>query len=168
MEWAEVLSVELLQFHYTNARGETKLRAVTGWSEEGHYIVGNDVNVGGAPRTFRKDRITQYLEGCESALAQPFAGPPPKLSRAAPDENRPQILFTGFGASVRTDLEQRCDAAGLKVMKTVSQRLVFLCVGPNAGPAKVTKARQQGAFIVTEADLPELLESGVLPDRILD
>lgn len=160
--------METLQFLYTNAAGETKLREVSNWSEEGHYIVGNDANAGGAPRTFRKDRIAQYLNGCEAALSTPHAGPPPKLSRSAPEEVRPQILFTGFGAALRADLEQQCAASGLNVVKTVTQHLVFLCAGPNAGPSKIAKARVQGAFIVTESDLPELLESGVLPDHAIN
>lgn len=158
----------VLRFLYSGTSGETKLREVSAWAEEGHYIVGNDASAGGAPRTFRKDRIAEYLSGCEALLATPFAGPPPKLSRAAPEENRPQILFTGFPAALRAGLEAQCAAAGLKVVKTVTQQLVFLCAGPNAGPSKVGKARVQGAFIVTDSDLPELLESGVLPDRIFD
>lgn len=160
--------MDVLQFMYTNAAGESKLRAVSNWTEEGHYIVGNCAAAGGAPRTFRKDRISQYLAGCDSVLATPFSSPPPKLTRSAPDDSRPQILFTGFGASLRADLEHQCGAAGLKVVKTVTQQLAFLCVGPNAGPSKVAKARLQGVFIVSEPDLPELLESGVLPDRIVD
>ena len=153
---------------HSKALPQTIRSAVFNWSEEGHYIVGNDANAGGAPRTFRKDRIAQYLAGCEAALATPFAGPPPKLLRAAPEEARPQILFTGFAAAIRADLERQCATAGLKVVKTVTQHLIFLCAGPNAGPSKVAKARAQGSFIVTDADLPELLESGVLPDRIFD
>ena len=160
--------MEVLQFIYTGTAGEPKLREVSSWSEEGHYIVGNDASAGGAPRTFRKDRIAEYLDGCEAFLATPFAGPPPKLSRTEPEESRPQILFTGFAAALRSDLEIQCGAAGLKVVRTVTQQLVFLCAGPNAGPSKVAKARVQGAFIVTQADLPALLESGVLPDCIFD
>lgn len=160
--------MEVLHFMYTNAAGESKLRAVSNWSEEGHYIIGNDGSAGGLPRTFRKDRISQYLFDCDSVLVSPFAGPPPKLSRSAPEEARPQILFTGFGSSLRSDLERQCADSGLKVVKTVTRQLSFLCAGPNAGPSKVEKSRIQGVFIVTESDLPELLESGVLPDRIFD
>ncbi|GKS93216.1 hypothetical protein [Acidovorax sp. SUPP2825] len=160
--------MEVLQFTYTNAAGESKLRVVSAWTEEGHYIVGNDAQAGGSPRTFRKDRISEYLAGCEAALKTPFAGPPPQLSRSEPEESRPQILFTGFPAAMREALELECVTAGLCVVKTVTQRLVFLCAGPNAGPSKISKARIQGAFIVTQLDLPELLQSGVLPDRIFD
>jgi hypothetical protein len=170
VEWAAVLTVmqQPLSFIYTNAAGESALRTVTHWVEEGHYIVGNDAHAGGAPRTFRKDRIAQYLDGCDAALRTPYAEAPPRLQRTAPEDCRPQILFTGFGAALRSSLEQQCGGAGLKVVKTVTQGLVFLCIGPTAGPSKVAKARMQGVFIVEEPDLPALLESGVLPDRIFD
>lgn len=159
----------LLEFEYTNAAGETKRRALDTWAEEGHYIIGIDTLADGAhQRTFRKDRIAQYLNGGEALLADPYQQPPPKPDKTAPEANKPQILFTGFGAARRAALEADCAAAGLAVVKTVTQRLVFVCAGPNAGPAKVGKARVQGCYIVTEADLPALLESGVLPDAIFD
>ena len=154
--------METIEFLYTNTEGTTKLRKVTGWTEEGHYIVGNDLESNGAPRTFRKDRIAEYLNGSAAALKEPHSRPPPKLIKAAPEAHRPNILFTGFAAALRAQLESNCTAAGLKVVKTVTQNLAFVC----AGPSKLTKARVQGSFIVNADDLPELLESGVLPDRI--
>ncbi|QIL78483.1 hypothetical protein G7047_13470 [Diaphorobacter sp. HDW4A] len=160
--------METLEFLYKNSDGETKLRKVINWAEEGHYIVGNDLESNGAPRTFRKDRITEYLNGSASALKEPHSGPPPKLIKAAPEAQRPNILFTGFASALRAQLETDSTAAGLKVVKTVTQNLAFVCAGPNAGPTKVAKARVQGSFIVGPDDLPELLESGVLPDRIFD
>lgn len=160
--------MQLLEFMYTNSAGETKRRILGNWMEEGHYLVGNDTLSNDAFRTFRKDRVSEYLNGCDALLVTPFAGPPPKIEPAAPEQLRPEILFTGFSSKTRTDLEASSTVAGLKVVKTVTQQLAFLCAGPNAGPAKVTKARLLGTFIVTEQQLPELLESGVLPDSIFD
>lgn len=166
--------MSLLEFDYTNAEGEIKRRALTGWAEEGHYVVGNDTLANGVWRTFRKDRITQYFNGCDALLKTPFeAGPPPRPAKSknanpTPRDDRPQILFTGFGSARRSALEASCDAGGLAVVKSVTQNLVFVCTGPNAGAAKVSKARMQGCYIVPEADLPALLESGVLPDSIVD
>lgn len=160
--------MDVLDLMYTNSAGETKLRRVTNWTEEGHYIIGNDLESNGAPRTFRKDRVGEYLNGCDAFLKDPHSGPPPKLIRAAPEAQRPNILFTGFAAAQRAQLESDCATAGLKVVKTVTQNLAFVCAGPNAGPSKLAKARVQGSFIVSADDLPELLESGVLPDRIFD
>lgn len=162
-----------LEFLYTNAAGETKRRRLEAWAEEGHYVVGHDVLAEGPVRTFRKDRIVEYLGGCEKILATPFAGPPPKLVResAGADGSTakpalPQILFTGFPAKARTEFEAASAAAGLEVVKSVTQRLTFLCAGPNAGPIKLAKARIQGVYIVTDSDLPAFLESGVLPDSV--
>ena len=160
--------MQFLEFVYVNSSGESKARALERWAEEGHYITGYDVAAKGAPRTFRKDRIARYLNGCDALLTDPFQHPPPKPDLSAPEDNKPQILFTGFGSARRAELETATAAAGLAVVKTVIQRLVFVCAGPNAGPAKVAKARVQGCYIVSEAHLPELLESGVLHDTILD
>lgn len=160
--------MQSLEFVYTNAAGETKRRMLEVWSEEGHYLVGHDVMGNGPVRTFRKDRISEYLNGCEALLSTPFAGPPPKVERTAPEQLKLQILFTGFAAKARADLEEASAGAGLKVVKTVTQQLIFLCAGPNAGPSKVSKARMQGVYIVSDADLPALLESGVLPDSVID
>ena len=157
-----------LEFLYTNAAEVTKRRVLENWVEEGYYLVGNDTYANGALRTFRKDRVTEYLNGCDALLVTPFAGPPPKIESAAPEHSRPDILFTGFAAKTRSELEAASAAAGLKVVKTVTQQLSFLCAGPNAGPSKVSKARVAGSYIVTEQQLPELLESGVLPDNIAD
>ena len=160
--------MEFLEFVYVNSSGESKARALDRWAEEGHYITGYDAAAKGAPRTFRKDRITQYLNGCEKLLSDPYQQPPPKPDNAAPEANKPQIMFTGFAAARRAELEIATAAAGLAVVKTVTQRLVFVCAGPNAGPSKVSKARLQGCYIVPEGDLPALLESGVLPDTVAD
>lgn len=108
------------------------------------------------------------MNGCEKLLTDPYQPPPPKPDKTAPEANKLQILFTGFAAARRAELELATVDAGLAVVKTVTQGLVFVCAGPNAGPSKVSKARLQGCYIVPEIDLPALLESGVLPDAIFD
>lgn len=100
---------------------------------------------------------------CRSAVC---AGP--RIDRHAPPDLRPQIAFTGFGAALRTDLEARSEAAGLRVVKSVTQSLVFLCTGPNAGALKFAKARAQGVYVLPQDHLPALLESGELPDSAVD
>ena len=156
-----------LHFDYRKADGSESMRRVTEWSEQGHYVVGFD-ELAKQIRTFRKDRITRYHDGCEGLLMHPKDEPPPRIVRSAPADQRPQILFTGFTAALRADLEQQCNAAGLRVMKTVSLTLTFLCAGPNAGPAKVAKARLKGAYVLSADDLPEFLETGELPDAAVD
>lgn len=155
-----------LRFLYRTSDGTESMRLITQWREEGHYISGFDAGAA-AVRTFRKDRVAQYLDGCEVQLRTPHEAPPPRVRRETPPDLRPQILFTGYGAKLRQQLEAQCEATGLRVVKTVTQDLVFLCAGPNAGPSKLSKARTQGVYVLGEADLPALLESGELPDSAI-
>lgn len=151
----------MLRFIYTNAKGETAEWALSRWKENSIYIQGR-TETDFTPRTFRKDRVQEYLEGDEQLLfelAPPAAVPAPR----APADTRPKILFTGFKAADRQRLETWADAQGLRVMKTSSPTLSFLCIGYNAGPSKVEAAREAGAFIVSEEDLVWILETGELP-----
>lgn len=159
--------LDLFRFVYRAADGEVSTRALNGLKESGHYIQGFDTTVGQV-RSFRKDRVMSYLDGVDGLLLDPFPGPPPKVSRGAPRDDRPQVLFTGFATVQRAHLERLADAGGLRVVKTVTQGLVFLCAGPNAGPAKVDKSRAQGVYIVREPELHALLATGELPDYAVD
>ena len=155
--------MEILRFIYRNAAGESSRRELTKWSEVGHYIQGFSLG-NTAVRTFRKDRITEYLDGAADHLDNPYESAPTRLSRERPADQQPQILFTGFASTLRAELEEQCTSSGLQVCKTVTKFLTYLCVGPNAGPAKVEKSRAQNVYIVDEAQLRLLLETGELPD----
>lgn len=154
-----------LRFIYRNAAGESSERTLTQWSEAGHYIEGNDASSGGAFRTFRKDRVQQYLNGSAERLHTPHSTPPPRPARNATPDTRPQMLFTGFAKAQRAALEAQADGAGLRVVQTVTQGLSFLVCGATAGPAKVAKARAQGVYIVPALHLQQLLETGELPEE---
>lgn len=154
-----------LRFAYVNAQGEVSQRELSQWQESGHYIRGHCVS-SNAVKTFRKDRVQQYLDGCDSLLVDPYAPPPPKPAPEAPQESRPQILFTGFAKAERAAFEAQAAAVGLAVVSTVTKNLTFLACGGNAGPTKVDKARNQGVFIVPSSVLQALLFSGELPDEI--
>lgn len=154
----------LLRFIYCNAEGEVSERTLAQWVEAGHYVKGHDV-AKGRVLTFRKDRVREYLDGSESLLKGPSATPPPKPARHAPPESRPQMLFTGYGAAQRNALEAQASAAGLVIVKTVTKSLTFLACGPNAGPAKIEKARAQGVYIVADQHLQALLQTGELRDE---
>ena len=52
---------------------------------------------------------------------------------------------------------------GLKLVKSVTKRLNHLCTAPNAGPAKVRKATEQGATLLTGEELFEMLATGRAP-----
>ena len=156
-----------LRFVYCNTAGEVSERELSQWAEAGHYIKGHDVEKGRV-LTFRKDRVQSYWDGCAALLKTPHGAPPPKPDPSAQADARPQIIFTGFASVQRAMLEQLADAKGVRVVQTVTKGLAFLCAGPNAGPSKVDKARSQGVYIVSEPQLRELLETGVLADDVVD
>lgn len=150
---------DLLRIRYRTQEGKEATYEVTHWTEVGRYIKGHS---SGLPRTFRKDRVLEYLDGAAAKLTDPFP-PPPSLPARSTDD-RPQILFTGFPAVQRSDLERRTADAGMKVCKTVTKGLEYLCYGPTAGPTKIEKSREQGVYLLSQAQLFQLLETGELPD----
>jgi len=127
-----------LHFDYRNADGVESTRRITEWIEQGHYVVGFDDLAKQVP-TSRTDRISRYHDGCEELLKHPKEDPPPCISRSAPKDSRPQILFTRFAAELRAELEQQGEVAGLRVMKTVSLSFV-----PLHGPQRWAGQRRQG------------------------
>lgn len=155
--------MEILRFDYRNASGELSRRELTQWAEVGHYIKGSSSG-NSEVRTFRKDRIAEYLDGAAACLERPYERPPPRLVKEQPVDQRPQILFTGFASTLRVALEEKSASSGLHVCKTVTKFLSYLCIGPNAGPAKVEKSRAQNVYIIDENQLHLLLETGELPD----
>lgn len=156
-----------LRFIYCNAEGEISERTLSQWFEAGHYVKGHDV-AKGRVLTFRKDRVREYIDGGGALLKDPNGGPPPKPARQAAPESRPQMLFTGYGAAQRKALEAQASDAGLAIVQTVTKGLTFLACGPNAGPAKIEKARAQGVYIVSDQHLNALLQTGELLDELPD
>lgn len=169
-----------IKFSYRDAKGDLSQRELIQWSENSVYIQGRSAS-DSFPKTFRKDRIVEVLFGEELLLND--AAPParrlplkPKPSVLAASEaasNRPppktppgginQILFTGFAAAHRAELEQKALGFGLKVMSTPSKTLTFLCYGDNAGPSKVAKALEAGAFIIDSEQFLNLIKTGEMP-----
>ena len=164
-------------FSYRDAKGGVSQRELVQWSENSNYLQGRAVG-DTFPKTYRKDRIISFLQG-ENLLLNEAAPPAPKLppsafaaaAAAASNQSSPritpdgknQILFTGFSASERMDLEQKAAGSGLKVMKTPGKALTFLCYGDNAGPVKVAKAQEAGAFIIDSEQFLHLILTGELP-----
>jgi hypothetical protein len=151
-----------IEFLYRAPGQEAKIfELFPGWKEVGCYIEGIDA-AANKLKTFRKDRVVEYLGGAEALLDDPFCAPPPKPVKHHDD--RPELLFTGFPSVQRANLERIADEAGFKVVQSVTQHLAYLCAGPNAGPAKVGASRAQGVFIVSEPQFRQLSETGELPD----
>ena len=75
-----------------------------------------------------------------------------------------EICFTGFSPSDKDRLGQLAAAHGLHVAKSVTRSLAFLVTGPNAGPTKLKKARQQEVVIMNEEQFAQFLRDGEIPD----
>lgn len=165
-----------MKFIYQKYQGELTEYELMNWSEDGNYIQGVCVR-SNAFKTFRKDRVSSYLEGSDALLKVPYVLGEPRIpvrrervsevSRSEqPPPGVPQILFTGFPAAQRADMEATAADAGLYVRKNgVTRDLTFLCIGPNAGPAKIKRAREQGTYIVPATHFNALIETGELPDE---
>ena len=74
-----------------------------------------------------------------------------------------QICMTGFSPSDKERLWNHACDAGLVVVQSVTASLAYLVVGPNAGPAKLKKAKEQEAVILTEDQFMQFLEDGEIP-----
>lgn len=156
-----------LIFEYINAAGEQKRYELINWQEKGHYLSGVCILSGNQYKTFRKDRVQEYLT-LEDALKDPHPSRPTTLNPKAPMDERPQVLFTGFAKALKIELEDKADIAGLNVIKTrnVGGGLDFLVCGSNAGPKKIEKAMRQNTYIVSEEQFEVLLETGELVDNL--
>lgn len=163
----------VVKFSYRDAKGDVTERELIQWSENSSYIQGRSQG-DTFPKTFRKDRIIEFMQG-EELLLNGAAPPAPKLkpselaataalsnpNQAANDLNK--ILFTGFPSTYRSELEQLAEGRGMNVVKTPSKSLTFLCYGDNAGPSKVAKAQEAGAFIIDSDQFLHLVQTGELP-----
>jgi NAD-dependent DNA ligase len=172
--------VTTIKFSYKDAKDNVSERELIQWSENSVYIQGRSAS-DSFPKTFRKDRIVEIFFGAElllhdAAPPAPRLEPKPKPSALAsleasfstPQPKTPpgginQILFTGFAAVHRAELEQKALDFGLKVMSTPGKTLTFLCYGDNAGPTKVAKALEAGAFIINSEQFLSLITTGEMP-----
>lgn len=111
--------MELIAFQYRDAKGTEREWQLQRWKESGKYIAGVCTN-DGKYRTFRKDRVVEYLHGAEAVLLQPFVAPPPPIA------TNPDVLFTGFPKARREALEAIAAEQGMRVRKTVTANLIYL------------------------------------------
>jgi NAD-dependent DNA ligase len=75
-------------------------------------------------------------------------------------EKLTRVCFTGFSATDKAYLTSLAESANLEVVGSVTKSLAFLCVGENAGPAKLAKAQEQGNHILSKEQFMHLLETG--------
>lgn len=78
-------------------------------------------------------------------------------------EKLPEICFTGFSLTEKSELAERASNARFRVVVTITKTLSFLCVGENAGLVKVEKAKEHKVSILTRLQFENLLETGELP-----
>lgn len=79
-----------------------------------------------------------------------------------------EICFTGFNAVERNELETQAESLGLIVKKNVTKNLHILCVGNNAGPSKVDKARTSGTVILDKPQFVHFANTGELPQTAVE
>ena len=151
----------MLVFMYRDAEGIISERRLETWGENSRYLQGY-CRLSNAPRTYRKDRIIEFSQGEDLLLGDKAPLAPEPAPRSIAD-NRPQIVFTGFKPVDRTELEKLATDNGLRVVKSATQKLAFLCGGYNAGPVKIKKAHEAGAFILTADEFVSMLETGEVP-----
>lgn len=152
----------LLRFIYCNADGVESERTLTHWNENSRYIQGRGEGES-LLKTYRKDRIVHFLQG-EDLLMGDSAPPAPEPAPRAQQDQRAQIQFTGFPKAEKAELEDLATTHGLRVMTSPGRNLAFLCCGPNAGPAKISRAHDAGAIILSASALRHLLAAGEILD----
>lgn len=174
-------------FVYVDSRGNISSRAVVRVSESDGYIQGICL-MDDAFRTFRKDRVLEYVEtkdqlqGCleywqspekAESVAQQLAasgggGGTGKRRSSSKKPGALEVCFTGFKAADKERLTSTADNAGMVVRTSVTTALDFLCCGYNAGPKKIDKARYQGVVTLSEDQFLALIETGEIPESGLE
>lgn len=87
----------------------------------------------------------------------------PRVDGVTPTEYPPRILFTGFKAAHRKELEAMASTKKLEVCKSICHGVILLVTGANAGPAKIKDAQERGISIINEPQFLTLIATGELP-----
>jgi NAD-dependent DNA ligase len=80
-----------------------------------------------------------------------------------PKEKLQEVCFTGFTPNDREILEKLAEKYDFSVVKSITKHLSILCVGENAGPTKIEKAKMQNTNILTEKEFKSLVKTGEIP-----
>jgi NAD-dependent DNA ligase len=158
-------------FIYRDAEGHVTVRTVTDAVESGSYLQGYCSESGGY-RTFRRDRILEFLSPESDIQArlenQKFLSPVPvqreKRIIVRNDNDALEVCFTGFEDCEKSRFIEIAKENGLFVRTSVSVGLNILCCGSTPGPAKIKKARTQGALILSSQQFLKLIETGEIPE----
>ena len=175
------MPVKLLHCLYRNTKNEYKIVSVAnpkratsgdwtyiqGWSERHQH-----------PVTLRLDRIIDTYDSAEwaqKALNDKSFGelglntdlpecefkPLTRTGRASFD-----VCFTGFSKDKKQELIDLAEANNMIVRTKVTAYLNALCCGNRAGPSKMKKASEQGAFVLTEQQFIDVIETGNISELV--
>ena len=115
------------------------------------------------------DKVTRILlsRGLSSQQIETFAEDEAwriVYSTATPKKERKiEVCFTGFADIEKNELMQLASDSGLHVTTGITKALAFLCIGENAGPSKLAKAKEQNVIILSREQFHHLLNTGEIP-----
>lgn len=131
----------------------------------GHTYLEGFCHERGDTRTFRTDRMRGDLTDMETGELVPIKRLVANVHTSARMDHRPTgptlkprpqkqwqtaVLFTGFSAQRRDELEALAISAGWSVRVSVGSTLDYLVSGPKGGPSKVAKAEELGVTVIDE------------------
>lgn len=140
-----------LRFVYRDADGNESTRELTNFKMSAGKVRGICLDRN-AIRTFRLERIVEFLEG-EEQLYETKATPPPRPEmQDFVRSGDPEITFSGFDAKTLSELEKTAKAHGFVVRKSVTKNLDYFVAGPRRSAVKVTEAEDKPGCTVIDKE----------------
>lgn len=154
-----------IEFDYTNAQGSKSHRKVSVRAVDAEHIEGI-CHHAREIRTFTISRVSGDVLVCDtgellsakdwanSARLDPrnravlMSSGAVDVDNSGSEEVAIEILFTGFSKARKDELAEMAEQYGMKVVKSVTKELAYLCVGPSPGPVKVAQATENGVEII--------------------
>lgn len=156
----------ILYFVYFSAKEIISVQAISNISQNEDYLQGISVlyDDKGSLKTFRKDRVIEYLDSLEEAKEFLLDCCLSDFTVRKPKTETFDIHFTGFKKADKEELERIATDANMEVRKSVTKNLNLLCYGYNASQMKMDKARSMGIIILNESQFRNFLETGDFTD----
>ncbi|MDQ7735780.1 hypothetical protein QT231_24065 [Halomonas sp. SpR1] len=149
-----------LRFVYRDADGNESTRELTNFKMSAGKVRGICLDRN-AIRTFRLERIVEFLEGEEQLYATKAK---PRSRPEMPDAVRsgnPEITFSGFDAKTRASLEKTAQAHGFVVRKSVTKNLDYFVAGQRRSGAKLVEAEEKpGCSVIDKEGFLWLVATG--------
>lgn len=149
-----------LRFVYRDADGNESTRELTNFKMSAGKVRGICLDRN-AIRTFRLERIVEFLEGEEQLYATKAT---PRSRPEMPDAVRsgnPEITFSGFDAKTRASLEKTAQAHGFVVRKSVTKNLDYFVAGQRRSGAKLAEAEEKpGCSVIDKEGFLWLVATG--------